>query len=86
MTALPLTEPIVTGEFWRNRRGESVRVQLREYQGQALADVRVFYTNAEGKLTPTSKGVAVAIRKLPELTAAIGKALAKATELGLLKR
>jgi hypothetical protein len=37
----------------------------------------------EGKLVPTHKGLALTIRKLPELTVAVGKALKRARELGL---
>ena len=73
-----LPEPIVAAEFWANRRGESVRVQLREFEGAALVDVRKHYTGADGKLQPTKKGLSLAIRRLPELAAAINKALAKA--------
>jgi hypothetical protein len=63
------------------RRG--VRVQLREFEGAALVDVRKHYTGADGKLQPTKKGLSLAIRRLPELAAAINKALAKAKQLGL---
>jgi Transcriptional Coactivator p15 (PC4) len=81
MTTLP--EPIETGKFWANRRGEAVIVCLREYQGTLIVDVRRHYTAADGKLRPTSKGLALTIAKLPELTAAINKAFAKAKQLGL---
>jgi Transcriptional Coactivator p15 (PC4) len=80
MAGLP--EPIVCSEFWRNRGGESVRIQLREYEGQVLVDLRV-HVMREGKLVPTHKGLALTIRKLPELTVAVGKALKRARELGL---
>jgi hypothetical protein len=49
-----------------------------------LVDVRRHYSAADGTLKPTSKGVSLSIRKLPELTVAIGKALKRAHELGLL--
>ena len=61
-------EPIVCSEFWRNRRGESVRVQLYEYEGQVLVDLRV-HCLSDGKLVPTQKGVSLVVRKLPELLA-----------------
>lgn len=80
---MSLTEPVIVAEFWANRRGESVRVQLREYEGQALIDIRKHYT-AEGKLLPTKKGLSLVVRRLPDLAAAIDKALAKARELGLI--
>jgi hypothetical protein len=82
MAGLP--EPIVCAEFWRNRRGESVRVQLREFEGQTLVDLRVHYLSG-GKLMPTRKGLSIVVRRLPELAAAIGKALDRAVELGLLE-
>jgi hypothetical protein len=81
----PLREPIVVGEFWCNRRGEAVRVQLREFEGHALIDVRRHYTAADGKLAPTKKGLAIAIRHLPALAAAVAKAEQKAREIGLIK-
>jgi hypothetical protein len=79
-----LPEPIVVSEFWRNRRGESVRIQLREYEGQILIDLRVHYLR-EGKLVPTQKGLSIAVRKLPELCLGVAKALKRARELGLLR-
>jgi hypothetical protein len=47
-----------------------------------LVDLRV-HVMREGKLVPTHKGLALTIRKLPELTVAVGKALKRARELGL---
>ena len=76
-----LPEPVIVSDFWANRRGEFVRVQLREFEGQPLVDVRKHFTNGEGKLQATKKGLALAIP--PELAAAINQALAKARELGL---
>jgi hypothetical protein len=80
-----LASPVIVSEFWANRRGESVRVQFREYEGCLLVDVRKHYTAADGKLTPTSRGIAITIRRLPELAAALAKAELKARELGLLE-
>jgi hypothetical protein len=59
-------------------------VQLREFEGRPLIDVRKHFTNGEGKLQATKKGLALAITRLPELAAAINQALAKAGTLGLL--
>lgn len=79
-----LAEPIVVAEFWANRRGEFVRVQLREYEGHALVDVRKHFTNADGKLQPTAKGISLAVLRLPELAKAIAEAERQAIELGLI--
>jgi hypothetical protein len=79
-----LSEPVEIAKFWRNRRGEAVVVQLRQYEGHILADARVNFTNKEGKLQPTRKGISISVRRLPELAAALVKAERKARELGLI--
>lgn len=72
--------------FWRNRKGEAVVVELRVVDGFTLCDVRQFFTAPDGKLRPTKSGVAIAIRKLPELRRAIDKAARKAADLGLIEK
>lgn len=79
-----LAEPIIVGEFWANRRGKSIRVQLTQIEGVRCVDVRRYQTIA-GKLRPTHKGIALAIHKLPSLAAAVARALNKARELGFIK-
>lgn len=81
---ITLPEPLIICDFWRNRAGEAVRIQIREYEGQTLIDCRVHFTGQDGKLTPTSKGLSLSIRKLPELVAGLRKALSKAHELELI--
>jgi hypothetical protein len=83
-SALP--EPVIISEFWANRRGESVRVQLSEFEGRVLVDVRRHYTDKEGKLRPTRKGISIAVTRLTELAGAINQAVAKARELGLIDK
>jgi hypothetical protein len=83
--AAKIPEPIEVHKFWANRRGEAVIVALREYQGIALIDVRKHYTAADGCLRPTAKGIGLSIRKLPDLAAAVAKALERARVLGLLE-
>jgi hypothetical protein len=79
-----LDEPVVISKFWKNRRrNESVHVTLSEYEGHCLINVRVYSTGTDGIDRPTPKGVAMGIRKLPELARALIKAEAKARELGL---
>jgi hypothetical protein len=86
MTARPtVDEPIVVAKFYKTRwRNESVRVSLSLYEGHTLIDVRVFRTGVDGIDRPSSKGLALGIRKLPELVAAVTNALKKARELGLI--
>ena len=84
-TTAPLAQPVEIAKFWKNRRrSESVHVSLSEYEGHCLINVRVYCTGTDGIDRPTPKGVAMGIRKLPELARAIVKAEAKARELGLL--
>jgi hypothetical protein len=82
MTRPTLSAPIVVSEFWKNRGGESVRVTLTTYAERNLIDLRTWFT-ADGKLQP-GKGFAADVRHLPRLAAALAKAVAKATELGLI--
>jgi hypothetical protein len=86
MTARPtLPEPIIVDRFWRNRRGEAVVTSLRQYESHVLCDLRVCFSNKDGQLQPTKKGLAVVVVRLPELAAAVNKALAKARALGLIE-
>jgi hypothetical protein len=81
-----LPEPIEIAKFWKNRRrAESVHVSLSEYEGHCLINVRVYATGTDGIDRPTTKGIALAVRKLPELAEAIGKAHDEARRLGLLQ-
>jgi hypothetical protein len=76
-----LVELITIAEWWKNRRGESIRLVLSQFQGRSILDLRTWYT-ADGKLKP-GKGFAAEVRHLPRLAAAIAKAKAKARQLGL---
>jgi hypothetical protein len=81
-----LAEPVTIAKFWKSPRNHTahVRVDLSEHRGYPLINVRVWQTGSDGIDRPTTKGIALTIDKLPELQAAITKALAKAKELGLL--
>lgn len=79
-----LPEPIEVAKFFANRKGDVVIVSLREFEGMPLLDIRKHYADGSGFLRPTRKGIAVVIRRLPDLAAAIMKAEKTARELGLL--
>ena len=66
--------------FTANRRGESIHVRLPTYHGRNLVDLRT-WDPTEGGL---KSGNVAEIRHLPRLAAALAKAEAKATELGLI--
>jgi hypothetical protein len=81
-----LTEPISIAKMWKSRNHtEHVRVELSEYEGHPLINVRIWQTGSDGVDRPTVKGIAMAIRKLPELASALAKAETTAIELGLLQ-
>lgn len=86
MSERPILEvPVQISKFWKNRRrNKSVHVTLSEYEGHCLINVRVYSTGTDGIDRPTPKGVAMGIRRLPELARALAKAEAKARELGLI--
>jgi hypothetical protein len=87
MSAKPTTlaEPVTIAKFWKNRaRNESLHVSLSDYEGHPLVNVRIYATGTDGIDRPTTKGVAMGIRKLPELARALAKAETEARRLGLL--
>jgi hypothetical protein len=80
----PLAEPIEIDKFWKNRRRDTaIVVSLSSYEGHNLVNVREHFIGADGCMRPTTKGVALVVRRLPELSKAIRRALEKARELGL---
>jgi hypothetical protein len=79
-----LNEPVIVDKFFKNRRKDVIVVSLKTYEGVNLIDVRQFVPNEAGQDRPTSKGVAIKVQRLPDLAAAINKAVRKAQELGLI--
>jgi len=79
-----LEEPVLISQFWKNRRHDAIVVSLSTYEGRNLIDVRQHFMTKDGKLAPTSKGVAMVVLRLLDLAKAVNKAMEKAKELGLL--
>jgi hypothetical protein len=77
------SEPITIAEWWKNRRSESIRLVLSQFQGRNIFDLRTWYTGNDSKLKP-GKGFAAEVRHLPRLAAAFAMAEAKAREHGLI--
>ena len=89
MTAPPILPEPITFRFFKNRRKDVIAVTLQTYtppRGNPLnlVDVRMFAIDQQGCNVPTKKGVSMSVKRLHDLHEAIGKALAKAQELGLL--
>jgi hypothetical protein len=79
-----LAERVKVAEFWKNRSGESIRATLLNYKGRDCFDLRQYFTRPDGRMQPTREGIMIAVLRLPELAAAVNKALVRARELGLL--
>jgi pantoate kinase len=79
-----LPEPVEVAKFFKNRRKDVIVVSLSTFEGSNIVDVRQHFHNEQGQMRPTGKGVAMVVLRLPELAAAVNKALAKARELGLI--
>jgi hypothetical protein len=50
-------EPITIGKIWRNRyRTEFICVAIKQYEGAAYLDVRVWRQDVDGRSIPTDRG------------------------------
>jgi hypothetical protein len=63
-----IPEPLTIGEWWKNRSGVSIRVQLSTYEGHNLIDIRSWHPATDGTLKP-GKGFACTVKHLPKLIA-----------------
>jgi hypothetical protein len=59
-------------------------VSLRHHEGLNLIDIREYFTDHAGCMKPSTRGLSMVVRRLPEFSNAIRKALEKARELDLL--
>jgi|TARA_R110000824_G_scaffold375269_1_gene565998 hypothetical protein len=50
----------------KNNR-ESIVISQTEFKGNDLVDIRIFFTNKDGELSPTKKGITVRLENLDEL-------------------
>ncbi len=72
-------------EFEKNAQ-EVVRVQLREFKGHQLLDIRVFYHPEEGgEMRPSRKGISVSAELVPKIKEAVEAADNALREAGLSK-
>jgi Transcriptional Coactivator p15 (PC4) len=77
-----LADAITIAEWKMNRRGESIKIQIKPFEGAVLVDLRTWY-GEDGHRKP-GKGLAATVKHLPALAAALREAENKARELGLL--
>jgi hypothetical protein len=77
-------DPVIIAE-WPLTRGERLRVSIEEFKGSRLISIRKWFVAEGGDLRPTSRGISMAVRHLPQLTAAVEDALTFASERGLVE-
>jgi hypothetical protein len=83
-TRATLQEPI-EWRLWKNRqRRDAIVVSLSTHEGRNLIGVRLHTTGQDGRMVPTTKGVSLLVERLPDLHAALSRALARAQKLGLI--
>lgn len=73
---------IIVSTWPRNAR-ETIVVKLAEYQGNSVFDIRTWFDGGDG-LRPGRSGITLALKHLPQMAAAMAKALATATASGLI--
>jgi hypothetical protein len=86
MSRVTLPEPVeVVAKFWKSRRRDiAVVVAIGPYKEHNLISVREHVVGSDGIMRPSTRGVSLVVRRLPELSAALAKALVRARELNLL--
>lgn len=76
-------DPILIAE-WPIKRGEIARVSIKKYKGTWLLDIRKFFESESGEFNPTSKGIALSLKHLNHINAAVGDAVDVARQRGLI--
>jgi hypothetical protein len=76
-------EAILISE-WPVKRGEIIRVAIKNYKGTWLLDIRKFFENEAGEYNPTSKGISLGLKHLNRVNAAAADALAVARLRGII--
>jgi hypothetical protein len=81
----PIAAPIEIAKWFKTRRHDIVTaVSLSSHEGVNIVNVREYLIGSDGCMRPTTKGIAMSVRRLPELSRALRLALEKARALDLL--
>lgn len=67
------TAPVTIAEWPKNGR-ETLRVQLTEYQGRPIIDLRVWYKGRDGELRPSRSGLTCSTSHVQRLAEALADA------------
>ncbi len=79
---MPIEEDIIIGSIEKNKR-EELRVTLSNFKGHDLVGCRIWFKSKD-EYKPSSKGIALNVRILPQLIGLLEDAEKKAVELGVL--
>lgn len=55
-------------------KGEIIRVEISEFKGKKLLNLRVWYSDANGEYKPTQKGIAISPELYEQVRDAINEA------------
>jgi hypothetical protein len=69
-----MIEPIA---IIRKNAREELRVSVDEFRGHQLINLRVWFEGEDGQMRPGKQGLALRLELLPDLRAALEKAVAK---------
>jgi len=85
MTRPTLPGTIEIEKLWKSRRRDiAIVISLAPFEGQTIFDIRQHVIGSDGIMRPTPRGLAMVVRRLPEIAAAITKALTVARTRGLI--
>ncbi|MEO0357815.1 MAG: transcriptional coactivator p15/PC4 family protein [Pseudomonadota bacterium] len=71
-------------DIQKNAR-EVIRVELSEFKGHHLLNIRVWYDAGDGDMRPSNKGLSVQLGLIPDVQAAIADVERQAMAKGLIK-
>ncbi len=81
----PLAKPIEIGKFWKNRRRDTaIVVSLSPTKATTSSMSGSISLANDGCMRPTTKGLAMVVRRLPEFSRVLRLALERARALDLL--
>ncbi|MFG1189501.1 transcriptional coactivator p15/PC4 family protein [Xanthobacter flavus] len=67
----------ITVAEWPKNGKETLRVQLTEYQGRPIIDLRVWYEGRDGELRPSRSGLTCSTSHVERLADALAEALSQ---------
>jgi len=79
-----LSEPLTIEQWWKNRGGEVVRLELSTFEGINILNLRTWRNDKTDGIMKPGKGFACSVKHLPKLAKVFAKATERARQLGLI--